>query len=580
LAHGTEWALNRYPATIYGVGSVKSVKRWTVLFALAVIPGCRSPVEPTGGYDDGGGKNPGSASSVLFVLDWGASSRTIMPVIPGEGDERLSYELYLNPVNAPGREPVHVEFWKIGDKVQILPGTWEVTVTAFVSDDGPAGRLPFAWGRQEVEVRDTGETDKITVEIRPRPLEGVGKQDGTFRWRFLRGDGDVILNGDVDKNRAVIVNTEGTDTSAFSAKITGLELSDENGDFYETKLTPGQYEVSFTLTDCRDDKFTLTEVLHVYPNLASTFEWEIGALSFPRRLLDVMLDGATTNGNPWGLAGAGIQAVHFTILGIKIGNYGIAELAGEFGVLTGRGIANGTVPNDDSYESRLAEMTALVDAALICLGTTGESVKAGGKTEAERILRDMAVNGSDVAFAWPDNEWANVTVGSFTFQVRVTLEYSITINEGGNGHWANPNPAEASVTVTLNPGTRVGHTFDKWTVNSPAGLAVTETGFVMPESDVEVTATWIPNIYTVTFDSNGGTPATQTKQAEYGTPVSPANEPTRTGYIFKGWFDQPLTNEYDFATPVTGDFTLYAKWEPKLTGVEITSGHILTAQGL
>lgn len=67
--------------------------------------------------------------------------------------------------------------------------------------------------------------------------------------------------------------------------------------------------------------------------------------------------------------------------------------------------------------------------------------------------------------------------------------------------------------------------------------------------------------YTVTFNSNGGTQvATQTVTS--GNKATRAF-PTRDGYQFMGWFiDKELAKEYLFDSAVTGNTTLYAKWEP------------------
>ena len=47
------------------------------------------------------------------------------------------------------------------------------------------------------------------------------------------------------------------------------------------------------------------------------------------------------------------------------------------------------------------------------------------------------------------------------------------------------------------------------------------------------------------------------------TVVQPKN-PTAVGYTFKGWYTEAAcTNAYNFNTPVTRGFTLYAKWEQK-----------------
>ncbi len=67
--------------------------------------------------------------------------------------------------------------------------------------------------------------------------------------------------------------------------------------------------------------------------------------------------------------------------------------------------------------------------------------------------------------------------------------------------------------------------------------------------------------YTVTFNSNGGSEV-KAQEVENGKTVAKPTNPTRDGYTFKGWYtDSALTKEYDFKTVVTGNLTLYAKWE-------------------
>ena len=71
--------------------------------------------------------------------------------------------------------------------------------------------------------------------------------------------------------------------------------------------------------------------------------------------------------------------------------------------------------------------------------------------------------------------------------------------------------------------------------------------------------------YTVTFNSNGGSNvATQTVNSG-GTVTRPEN-PTRSDYAFDNWYsDWDLTMVYDFSTPVTGNITLRARWNPVYT---------------
>lgn len=68
-------------------------------------------------------------------------------------------------------------------------------------------------------------------------------------------------------------------------------------------------------------------------------------------------------------------------------------------------------------------------------------------------------------------------------------------------------------------------------------------------------------IFTVSFNANGhGTaPASQTVEIN-NTAEKPA-DPTASGYTFGGWYTEAeCTNAFDFATPITKNITLYAKW--------------------
>ncbi|WP_243394316.1 Ig-like domain-containing protein [Bifidobacterium parmae] len=68
--------------------------------------------------------------------------------------------------------------------------------------------------------------------------------------------------------------------------------------------------------------------------------------------------------------------------------------------------------------------------------------------------------------------------------------------------------------------------------------------------------------YTVTFDSNGGS-AVATQTVDSGSVATSPTAPTRSGYTFGGWYsDAKLTTKYDFNSGVTGNITLYAKWDP------------------
>src|SRR5690606_6110312 len=80
-------------------------------------------------------------------------------------------------------------------------------------------------------------------------------------------------------------------------------------------------------------------------------------------------------------------------------------------------------------------------------------------------------------------------------------------------------------------------------------------------SDVTLYAQWEKNRYTVTFDSNGGT-SVASQDVLYGEKAAEPPAPKKKDHTLVGWFtDIDLTVPFDFDTAITGDLTLYAKWD-------------------
>ena len=76
----------------------------------------------------------------------------------------------------------------------------------------------------------------------------------------------------------------------------------------------------------------------------------------------------------------------------------------------------------------------------------------------------------------------------------------------------------------------------------------------------------VTEVYTVTFDSYGGTPVPPAQEVEYGLTATEPDDPTLKGYTFAFWYlgeDEQNATAYDFNTPVTENITLTAKWEKK-----------------
>ena len=76
----------------------------------------------------------------------------------------------------------------------------------------------------------------------------------------------------------------------------------------------------------------------------------------------------------------------------------------------------------------------------------------------------------------------------------------------------------------------------------------------MPAHDVTVTGSFTINQYTITFDSNGGTPIESITQ-DYNSTITPPEDPTREGYTFLGW--EPAIPK----TMPSNGLTVKAQWQ-------------------
>ena len=116
---------------------------------------------------------------------------------------------------------------------------------------------------------------------------------------------------------------------------------------------------------------------------------------------------------------------------------------------------------------------------------------------------------------------------------------------------------------------RDGFTFDGWYADQALEIPYDFSQAVT--SDLVLYAKWTENepeitYYTVTFETNGGTPVDSQSVAENGVAEKPA-APANGSFTFNGWYIDPAcTILYDFTSPVTGDLTLYAGW--KMVGFE------------
>lgn len=118
--------------------------------------------------------------------------------------------------------------------------------------------------------------------------------------------------------------------------------------------------------------------------------------------------------------------------------------------------------------------------------------------------------------------------------------------------------------ASIAPTARDGYTFGGWYENEACeGTAYSFAGKTMPAQNITLYAKWNINQYTVTFNSNGGSKVTAEK-VNYNDLATEPDAPTKAGYTFAGWTynDAGTVKPFSFATQITSDVILTAKWIP------------------
>ena len=152
-----------------------------------------------------------------------------------------------------------------------------------------------------------------------------------------------------------------------------------------------------------------------------------------------------------------------------------------------------------------------------------------------------------------------------TLEVEYNISYDL---DGGKLPTGKTNPAtytKSSSFTLVNP-TKTGYDFAGW---KGTGLDKATVDVTVPAGSTgsrSYTATWKIKSYTVTFDVQGHGTAPKAQTVEYNKKAATPKAPTEDGYAFGGWYkDAACKTKFSFSTRITGDITLYAKWDEAYT---------------
>lgn len=218
--------------------------------------------------------------------------------------------------------------------------------------------------------------------------------------------------------------------------------------------------------------------------------------------------------------------------------------------------------------------------------------KGGSPIEAQKVLiggtaekpENPQKDGYGFAFWCKDsaatNEFSFATkiLADMTLFARWILNvYEVKFQTNGGSSVASQNVSHGNLAQFPVIPEKDGYSFVMWCSDKYLN---TEFDFSTPITNAKTLyARWFGSSYTFSFESNGGTEF-EPQTVEHGK-TAQEKRPAKEGHTFDGWFiDEDFSSEFDFATPIEHDTTIYAKWtaEKRTVTFESNGGSDIEAQ--
>ena len=206
--------------------------------------------------------------------------------------------------------------------------------------------------------------------------------------------------------------------------------------------------------------------------------------------------------------------------------------------------------------------------------------------EGEKVTQPTAPTKTGYAF----DGWYSSAGTKFDFNTAITTDITITVKWAKvysvtyNDNYATTHNApvdsktyktgdKASVIAPPSKMTKDGYICIGWCTDINGNSTLYKGGeqITIGNSDIVLYAQWKRNQCTVTFNADNGT-ASQKVTVNEGSSLGskfPQQDPTKTGYTFKGWFNG--NNQFTDITIVNNTITVTAKWEANKYTVKFTS---------
>jgi uncharacterized repeat protein (TIGR02543 family) len=522
---------------------------FTLHFSLFIFSACQNPLSVPKTENIPAGK--GSFSITVNV------ARTILPTL--DESKFVRYTLDFKPSSGSmvreERNPADLV-----DPVYLEPGTYSLVVTAYF-DTGKT-KLAARGSLDNVMISE-GQSVAGTVTLKAIIDSGTG----TFIYTVIFPD----------------VETAKMNITSLKAGSQGQDHSLSSGSTETLNLNSGYYNVVFTLKKNNDDTLIWRELLHIYAGLESSFGMEFYDTDFylTKYTVTFVFDNGDEDGKDSVIHGdKASRPPNPTKDNYTFGGwYSDEDLTTvyDFDTLVYNDFTLYAVWNPlHTVTFNGNENTSGTVPAAIQQTTFGSSITLPGNTG------NLAKTG--YAFGgWSTSAGGTALTGT-TYTPTANIElYAVwngnaytVIYDANNGDGTMANSAftySIPQNLRANAFTRNGYTFAGWATTSTGTVAYTDGQSVsnltnIAGATVTLYAIWKTNTYNINYQDVGNGPFTgihtnPPTTHTYGTTTN-LTTPTKTGFIFSGWFTAPNGSGTALttlaATGYTADITLYVGW--------------------
>lgn len=213
---------------------------------------------------------------------------------------------------------------------------------------------------------------------------------------------------------------------------------------------------------------------------------------------------------------------------------------------------------------------------------TPTTCSASVPTEAYSYIHAFAKDGATfdaVLFDGGNFEVDNITISSEALTPRsslvlvgrqnvAALTFSISYDQnGGSGSTGGSSTYSVGSNFTLpSSPTKNNYTFDGWYTAASGGTRAGGGGDSVnlgTTANITLYAQWTRITYAITYDSHGGNAIADGAFESGGATTSTPTDPTRSGYVFEGWFANSTGGSritFPYSPGVTNSITLHAQW--------------------